>query len=228
MPAGAHVKSIEALEGFRASLGIFGEDVEQALEAAQVVIARFMNWLEHDQLAYWRHQIRVRDNRLAEAKAELHRCLSATIDPRRTPSCYQEKKCLEAAKRHLDEAEIKLAAVRRWIPIIRKAIFEYRLKVEPLESAVASDVPRGMAFLKSSVERLEAYLNIAPPGAQPASQGDASPNAQAGSMALPTAATAPAKADTSEAPEDATAPGQPPERLAGLASQDSTRTPGAT
>ena len=163
MTGAAQVKSIEALESFRAVLGLFASDVDQALSASQAEIARFANWLEHEQLAFWRHELRVRDDKVAEAKADLHRCLSATIDPHRTPSCYQEKKFLEAAKCRFEEAERKLAAVRRWIPLIRQAIFEYRLKVEPLESAVAADVPRGMAVLQSSVARLEAYLNVAPP-----------------------------------------------------------------
>jgi hypothetical protein len=201
MTGAAQVKSIEALESFRAALGLFASDVDQALSASQGEIARFANWLEHDQLAFWRHELRVRDDKVAEAKADLHRCLSATIDPHRTPSCYQEKKFLEAAKRRFEEAERKLAAVRRWIPIIRQAIFEYRLKVEPLESAVAADVPRGMAVLQSSVARLEAYLHVAPPSvsrdSHAQSPGDSAADAQPATNTPRPENQSPAKAEAS-------------------------------
>ncbi len=114
-------------------------------------------------MKFWRAEIRHREQHVADAKADLHRCLSATIDPHRTPSCYQEKKVLDAAKKRLRDAEDKLAAVRRWIPVVRQAVVEYRMKVEPLGSALSGDLPAAMGFLDASVRRLEEYLSIAPP-----------------------------------------------------------------
>ncbi len=165
MRSGAHVKSVAALENFRAALGLFGDEVSQTLAALQAEIQAFVDWLEHDQLKFWRAEIRSREERVAEAKADLHRCLSATIDPQRTPSCHVEKKALDLAKKRLQEAEDKLKLVRRWIPLVRQAVMEYRMKTEPLRGAAASDVPAAAARLRSSIERLEEYLRIAPPSA---------------------------------------------------------------
>src|SRR6478672_2897055 len=101
----ANVNSISALERFRAALAQFSDESTQGLSTVDTQLRRFRDWLEHDQLKYWKHQIRVREDRVAEAKSDLHRCLAATIDPHRTPSCYQEKKLLEQAKRSLADAE---------------------------------------------------------------------------------------------------------------------------
>lgn len=161
----AQVNSIEAIDQFRAALGVFGDEVGQVLSAIRTDLQRFQNWLEHDQLSYWQHQIRVREERVAEAKNDLHRCLSATIDPHRTPSCLQEKKLLAAAKARLEEAERKLAAVRHWIPAVRQSIVDYYARSEPLASAAAADLPRASAELVRTVERLNAYLQVAPPSA---------------------------------------------------------------
>ena len=103
----------------------------------------------------------MREEHVNQAKIDLHRCLSATIDAHHTPSCYAEKKALGVAKHRLEEAESSLAAVRRWIPIVRQAVIEYRRKSEPLRSAATSDVPVATAYLGASVARLHEYLNIA-------------------------------------------------------------------
>jgi hypothetical protein len=205
MGSSAHVKSIEAIEQFRAGLGQFGDEVGQALATIRADVQRFVQWLEHDQLSHWQHEIRVREERVAEAKGDLHRCLSATIDPRRTPSCLQEKKVLEAAKRRLEEAQQKLIAVRRWIPIVRQAAFDYSMRAEPLAGAIAGDLPRANAFLLRSLERLEAYLDLKPPPGQavvPAATeaaGRAVGGAIEPKMADPTPATARDRAESGSA-----------------------------
>ncbi|MBI2826097.1 MAG: hypothetical protein HYX69_15540 [Planctomycetia bacterium] len=206
MNGSAHVKSIDALTRFRAALCVFGDEAGQALSSIRVELDRFQDWLKHDQLAHWQHEIRVREDKLAEAKTDLHRCLAATIDPNRTPSCYQEKKVLERAKHRLEEAREKLAAVRRWIPIVERAVFEYRMKAEPLDNMLAVDLARGLAQLDRSSEQLWAYVNLAVPervgAAESAisataiaqSPGEAVESGKPGS-AKPPAASVPAPAD---------------------------------
>ena len=158
----AHVKSIEALEGFRAVLYLFGDDVGQALDSIQSEIQDFVEWLEVEQIKFWRAEIRNRENKVAEAKADLHRCLSATIDPHRTPTCYQEEKILDAAKKRLNEAEDKLATGAAGSP---SCAGRHRISHEGRapRSAVSSDLPVAAASLASSVNRLHEYLSIAPP-----------------------------------------------------------------
>ncbi len=160
MSPGAHVNRIDAIDQFRAAWCAFGDELGQALAGAQTELQRFVEWLEHDQVAYWKQEIRVREAALAEAKSDLHRCLAATIDPNRTPSCYQEKKIVARAKERLEEAHEKLEAVRRWIPLVHQAVFEYRRRVEPLDSALATLVPEGKRYLEQAARRLHAYLEV--------------------------------------------------------------------
>lgn len=168
---GAFVTSLDALERFRAALCAFQHEGTQALSSVQTEARRFAEWLKHDQLAYWRQEIRRREDLVAEAKGDLHRCLSATIDPRRTPSCLQEKKLLAIAKRRLEEAEAALASVRRWIPIVEQELFEFHARVEPLATSLANGVPRALADLDGSLARLAAYLETeAPPRADDANE----------------------------------------------------------
>src|SRR5262249_3576908 len=151
-------QSLAAIDTFRAALADFGDEAGQALSNLQMDVQRFVEWLEHDQLIHWQHEIRRREERVAEAKNDLHRRLSSTIDPRHTPSCYQEKKILAAAKVRLEEAETKLAAVRRWIPQVQQAAFQFHARMQPLADALASDVPSAIAHLRVIVGRLEDYL----------------------------------------------------------------------
>lgn len=198
MNRSAQVHSVDAIDQFRAALGVFGEEVGQALSAVRTDLQRFTNWLEHDQLKYWQREIRAREERVAEAKNDLHRCLSATIDPNRTPSCLQEKKLLAIAKQRLDEAERKLAAVRHWIVAVRQAVIDYHARAEPLATAAAADVPRAIAELARTVDRLTAYLHLATPASE-----QAPPIASCSTASAP-----PAPPKASEEPEQA--PDAPP------------------
>ena len=209
----AQVHSIEAIDQFRGALGVFGDEVGQALSAIRTDLQRFQNWLEHDQLTYWQHQIRVREERVAEAKNDLHRCLSATIDPNRTPSCLQEKKLLANAKARLEEGERKLAAVRHWIQVVRQSIVDYHARAEPLSTVAAADIPRAQAELARTVARLTAYLDVAPPSAdEPATASGA---AQAGSDAAapqaPLSTEPPSTVESDQpSPPDEPAPSESP------------------
>lgn len=163
MSGPAYVRSIDALVELRAAMAAFRDEAGQALADVRAELQRFDEWLEHDQLRYWKHQIRAREDQVVEAKLNLSRCLAATLDPERTPSCHDEKKQVAAAKRRLAEAEEKLLAVRRWIRDVRQAAIDYQARVEPLGGALEVDVPRAMGQLDRLVLRLEEYLSTSVP-----------------------------------------------------------------
>jgi len=158
----ARVQSIEGLEQFRAALCIFTDQAGQSLATVRADAERFLNWLG-EQFKYWQRQIRVRDEQLAEAKSDLHRCLSATVDAHHVPSCHQEKKLVALAKRRLEEAEEKLAAVKRWTTIVEAAILDFQAHSEPLAGALVSDMPKALAEMDRSIARLIEYIQLAPP-----------------------------------------------------------------
>jgi len=162
MSPNVRVQSIEGLEQFRAALVIFTDQAGQSLATVRADAERFLNWLG-EQFKYWQRQIRVRDEQLAEAKSDLHRCLSATVDAHHVPSCHQEKKLVTLAKRRLEEAEEKLSAVKRWMTIVEEAILDFQAHSEPLGSALALDMPKALAEMDRSIARLIEYTQVAPP-----------------------------------------------------------------
>jgi capsule polysaccharide export protein KpsE/RkpR len=161
----AHVRSIDAVEQFRGAFVRFGEQSAQALDEIRMELDRFVEWLEQDQVAYWKNEVRRCEAKVAEAKVDLHRARSATIDPEHTPSCLQEQKVLDAAKRRLLSTEEKLQVVKRWVPAIRQAVQDYQTQIAPLVNYLTYEQPRGVNFLRQLVQRLEDYVAIAPPTA---------------------------------------------------------------
>jgi len=186
----ANVHSIEALDRFRAALCSFAEGADLSLTMLRLELDRFVDWLEHGQLKYWQQEIRLREDRVGEAKTDLHRCLAATVDADRTPSCYQEKKVLENAKRRLEEAQDKLAAVRRWIPPVRQAVLEFRMKAEPLAGALLADIPKAVSLLEHLAARLAEYIDLAAPSGSPSLSNGTSANSATPAL--------PASKDTAE------------------------------
>jgi hypothetical protein len=160
MSSGARVQSVDALERFRAALGVFREEAGVALGEVSAELTRFSDWLEHDQLDYWKQELRRREDQVVEARLELSRCLSATLDPERTPSCHDEKKRLQRAKERVVAAETRLGAVRHWIGQVRQAIVEYRGRTEALAAALESDLPVAAAQLDRLMARIDDYLSV--------------------------------------------------------------------
>jgi hypothetical protein len=176
----AHVRSIEAVERVHVALTQFGDEAQQALDEVRMELDRFVEWLSHDQTEYWKGEVRRCEAKLAEAKVDLHRARSATIDPEHTPSCLQEQKVLDTAKRRLESTEEKLKRVRGWIPIVQQAVQDYQTQTAPLVNGLTYELPRAITFVRQLVSRLEDYAALAPPstGRTPAVLG-------APSMALP-------------------------------------------
>lgn len=160
MSSGARVQSIDALERFRAAIAVFREEAGVALGEVSAELTRFVDWLEHDQLDYWKHELRRREDLVVEARLDLSRCLSATLDPERTPSCHDEKKRLQRAKERVVAAEGRLTAVRSWIAQFRLAVTEYRGRTEALSTALESELPVASAQLERLVARLGDYLSV--------------------------------------------------------------------
>src|SRR5438309_1821072 len=71
MSQGARVTSIDAIKKFRSNLASFGDDARNALGAVEMEIRRTVDWLLHDQPAYWKAEIKRRHQNLSDAQAAL-------------------------------------------------------------------------------------------------------------------------------------------------------------
>src|SRR4029078_4340407 len=100
------------VDEFGASYAKFGGAARQALLGVELEIRRMLDWLEKDQVAFWKAEIRRREEKVNEAKAALHRKrIAATFG--HVVSDTDEIVALRKAKARLEEAETKLKLVKQ-------------------------------------------------------------------------------------------------------------------
>lgn len=161
MQQGARVNSINALKDFRRALESFGQLAGTALGEAETELRRTLNWIEHDQVSYWQGQKKKRLAKLNEARNELFRAEVAAQDAGARPTL--ERRNVERAQAAYDEAETKLANIRKWRRVLEREQVLYRGECQSLGRAVEGDVPHALRKLDRMVEALERYVRLPVP-----------------------------------------------------------------
>jgi hypothetical protein len=157
MNAGAGVTSLAALHDWYAALTEFRTEAQDALTALSLALQRSESWLGEQQ-QFWQRQIRAREDEVTEARTELR--------TRQIPNAFGEKvdctvqeKNLRRAKARLEEAEDRLAAVRRWmLRLPREVCDNYAGPAGQLAAFLDGDLPGGLAVLARQLTALEQYL----------------------------------------------------------------------
>ena len=159
MAEAANIRSIESLREFEASLVQFYDVASRSASNMQQQSHRMMQWLELDRPGFWKRQIELGHQRVAEARTRLTQCkMRRTGDFR--PSCYDEKKALEKAKRELEYARRQIQVVKQWTVKARHDVEEFTGRQAQLTRMLEGDVPRMCALLKRLVQKLERYTTI--------------------------------------------------------------------
>jgi len=158
----ARVDSIDALKDFRVSLCRFADAIKVGLDEAEGEIDRTAIWLKQDQYTHWKGQVRKCQELLTRARIELNRKQQQKTPLGGRYSCVDEKKALAAAKRRFEEAEQKLANVRRWARQLEHEAFSYKGVAQGLMQAVDADVPNALAQLDNMIAALESYASSGP------------------------------------------------------------------
>lgn len=152
----AQVISLGSLADFKAALVQFRDQARQAVCAIELEIHRSLDWLSHEQVDYWRAEMRRRENAVTEAKAALDRArMSATFGD--DPACHDEVIALRRARMRLEEAESKIDALKRWIRILEKEVDEFRSSLQLLDGLLDINLPRGADLLEKLLAALAAY-----------------------------------------------------------------------
>jgi hypothetical protein len=223
MDSQARVASLDRVEEFRTAYAKFGDAARQALLGVELEIRRMLDWLEKDQVAFWKGEIRRREEKVNEAKAALHRKrITATFG--HVVSDTDEIVALRKAKVRLEEAEEKLKLVKQWYLLIEQEVNQYRGPSQTLGNLLDADVPRALASLDRALNTLETYLQTAAPMAESTLGADFSSPATTGSPASPAAAAAAAEA----AVEAAAAQASAAEGLDGATNDEQVDTEGAS
>ncbi len=161
MRQAARVSSINALKDFKRALGTFATVIRTALGEAQSDLQRTTWWVQQDRLTHWQVQKRKRTTQLAQAKSELFRAQVGSPD-QPVPATL-ERKAVGEAQRRLDEAETKLANIKRWGRVLEREVILYKGHCQQLSRAVEGEVPGALIRLDKMVAALEKYVQIQAP-----------------------------------------------------------------
>lgn len=175
MSDSARIDDIEALKLFRRALWKFAETANVALGDAESEVQRVLLWLETEQRSYWEHQLRLRYEAVMKAKDALRQKKLFKDSTGKYPSAVDEEKAVALAQRRLEEAEQKVAAIRRYIPRLQRELQLYKGSVQRFATTVQVDVPSAVHTLDRVTSKLEEYVALSLEVPEPASAGTRSP-----------------------------------------------------
>ncbi len=161
----AKITDVAALDDFRSALANFSAEAHRALADLELESHRAVDWFTHDRPKYWETEVRRSQDAVARAKDDLANSKTFKRVGDYVPSCDQEKKVLETAKRRLDHAERKLQAVKHWSRAVEQAVDKFRGPIQQLAMVLDGDVPRAMTLLERMTIALEAYAATSTPPA---------------------------------------------------------------
>jgi len=163
MPQQAKVRSIDALEAFRANLIVYISQARPALEEVSAEVMRVRSWLEHEQRAHWEKEIRRRSKQLEEAQQALFRSKLGTLQK----ESAADQMAFHRAKRALEEAEGKFRLLKKWIREFDNRVQPLLKQTEKLHTVFSNDLTKAVALLTQTIGTLAAYAEV---GAAPTSQ----------------------------------------------------------
>ena len=160
MSEGVRVDSVDVLKDFKVALWKFQEAASVALGDAESEMQRVLMWLETEQDSHWQHQIRKREEIVGRCKEAVRMKKIFKDATGRQQSAIEEEKALRIAMRNLEEAQQKLAMVRKWARVLPKEIEMYKGGVQRFATNVQSDIPRAATHLDKLSQKLDAYVAL--------------------------------------------------------------------
>ena len=140
----------------RGSMRRFESGAREAIEMLVLEVRRAIDWIEEDRRRYWPALVRRAEEKLVEARSALERC-QLTYGSEEAPSCHEQKKAFERARRRLRRCEEKVKLTQRWIRTVRQEVSDFEGQVAQLTNFLDSDVPRAVAALERMLAALEKY-----------------------------------------------------------------------
>lgn len=170
MPGQAQISSIEAVEAFRADLIVYLGQMRPVLDEVGGDVVRMRFWLQTEGREFWENQLRRRRRKLEEAQAELFNAQLSTLQDSSILQHMQAQK----AKQAVEEAEQKLAALKKWDRELENLTEPMLKQVSQLQGFLSAEMARGVASLTQALQALESYRQVAAPSlpASPASSDD--------------------------------------------------------
>ncbi len=166
MSDSANVNSIDAIRLFAAAVAKFQEEARLCLTMIDAQLRQILFWLERDRPGFWKHEIENCMREVADARVRLHQCRMRKLGDFR-PSCIEEVKDLEKSRSDVEFAQKQVPNIKRWYGEATHEGEEYRGRAAQLTQAIERDLPRLMALLAFTIDRLEAYAAVSSPQGVP-------------------------------------------------------------
>lgn len=161
MSEAARVNSTEVLKQAKAAMAEFSDAIITALASVDADINRVSSWLNQDRPAYWKRQVRHREEEVIKIKtAIMRKRIIAAPEP---ASVVDEEKALDRMKIKLVQAQARLESVKRWAPTWDREAMMYKTSTRSLLEFLHADIPRAEGRLERMLDSLEAYAKVAPP-----------------------------------------------------------------
>jgi hypothetical protein len=151
---------VDAIEAFRASLVLYLSKVRPAVEQINAEALRTRIWVQTTQRQHWDKELRLRRRKLEEAKEALFNARISQFHQ----STLLETLAVQRAQRAVDEAETKLALLKKWAHEIESRGEPLVKQIEQFQGYLATDLAAGVALLAQIVKALDAYVEVAFPG----------------------------------------------------------------
>ena len=163
MSTQADIKSIDTLSLVKLALISYAHASSQALADIEIEGPRGIDWITVDRAAYWKAEMRRAADGVNQAIKDLEHCRAYKKVGDNAPSCAEEKKNLEKARKRLQKTEEKLELVKRWTPVVLQQYRETCVRLVRFREVIDVDCPRAIARIEQMLTALENYQTVAGP-----------------------------------------------------------------
>lgn len=163
----AQVTSVEAVEAFRADLIVFLSKARSTLEEICDDVIRTRLWVQNDQRRFWKNEMRIRGQKLEQAKSEL---FTARLSNWQETSSLQFM-AMRRAERAIKEAENKMVVLKKWNRELENRTDPLVKQISQMLGFLTTDMARAVAYLAKAIKALDAYAGVATPSGSPAPAG---------------------------------------------------------
>ena len=165
----ADLSDPEVIRGFRQQLAGFLANTAAAISGSDREVTRVLDWLRSDQQAHWKRQIRVREEAYQAARrvwldAESEVRASHNSRGVERQSSIEERLAMDKARRSRDEAEERLALVRRWLIRLEQECAPLVHQCRDHDLSLRDLGGRAVRELDRLAERIDAYHAQRPGG----------------------------------------------------------------
>jgi hypothetical protein len=189
MARSARVLSVGVLQTLASAILKYRGESASVVDDLDGIAHRVMEWIHHDRKDYWARELRLAWEELAQARIRLQQAKTVRKVAGQTPSCIDEERAVERAKRRVATAEEKVKAVQHWSRVLDRAMDDFQRGRTQFATWLENDLRQGVAALDHKSDALDTYVSLeqpmdsfAPPpvaGPSPDESGQAAPAAGA-------------------------------------------------